>query len=398
MNNNDNVPVNPVLPSEENEGNTYSENIPQPGHQTHTFNPAATIDTPLFRALNQLEKLSSARSPIFTSLAELNKSPVFQAINKQQTMLDAIKLPEVMNVVANSQASRIIDRINTFTHYYDRTFKSLARQAIPAMDALNRIARNYRIESRINYLFNSWPASPSGQRARQFAEQLQKINQRALPLDNIFRDVIQQGKLEPSQYELAFQYWEEAFSRLAQQAEDNAPLHRTEILSSYDNGGSSQEQPPTAGFLSLLSTQALVDGFKKLPVPLQAFICWFFYQVIVSMVEDSIKAAVLDGINEVKTEFTSPAKPKTLRKSTIVASHPDFNWEQLNHFRLITGTNVRLRLSPTMNSETVEMLNKGTVVAIMDTQGRQWLYVQVDVDGEKIYGWINRSYTSRLRN
>ncbi|QJQ17122.1 SH3 domain-containing protein [Enterobacter hormaechei] len=116
------------------------------------------------------------------------------------------------------------------------------------------------------------------------------------------------------------------------------------------------------------------------------------------MVEDSIKAAVLDGINEVKTEFTSPAKPKTLRKSTIVASHPDFNWEQLNHFRLITGTNVRLRLSPTMNSETVEMLNKGTVVAIMDTQGRQWLYVQVDVDGEKIYGWINRSYTSRLRN
>lgn len=97
MNNNDNFPVNPVLPSEEHEGNTYSENILQPGHQTHTFNPAATIDTPLFRALNQLEKLSSARSPIFTSLAELNKSPVFQAINKQQTMLDAIKLPEVMN-------------------------------------------------------------------------------------------------------------------------------------------------------------------------------------------------------------------------------------------------------------------------------------------------------------
>lgn len=398
MNNNDNVPAKPVLPSED----TYSEDIPQPGHLTHTFNPTAAIDTPLFRALSQLEKLSSARSPIFTSLEELNKSPVFQAINKQKTMLDAIKLPEMVNVVANSQASRINDRINTFTHYYDRTFKSLARQAIPAMDVLNQIARDCRIESRISYLFNSWPTSPSGQRARQFAEQLQKINQRALPLDNIFREVIEQGKLEPSRYELAFQYWEEAFSGLAQQAEDNAPhqrlSHRTEILSSYDNGVSSQEQSPTADFLSLLSTQALVDGFKKLPVPLQAFICWFFYQVIVSMVEDSIKAAVLDGINEVKTEFTSPAKPKTLRKSTIVASHPDFNWEQLNHFRLITGTNVRLRFSPTMNSETVEMLNKGTVVAIMDTQGRQWLYVQVDIDGEKIYGWINRSYTSRLRN
>ncbi|EIH7570930.1 SH3 domain-containing protein, partial [Escherichia coli] len=81
----------------------------------------------------------------------------------------------------------------------------------------------------------------------------------------------------------------------------------------------------------------------------------------------------------------------------LIKENTEIKWEDLNGFRFITGDNVRLHVSPSLNSEVIECIGKNTIVAILDKKDRQWLYVQVKSGDEFITGWITRTYTSLLR-
>lgn len=416
MKNNNSNAAKSSLPSEPSERSSHSAGATTEAENTSVFYLEGILDTPLFKTINQINMVSMASHPLMQTLATVNNSPAVKAMEAFRNELVTTYTTPVMSAQANSTVSGIMHQISDSVHYYDSIMKSLSRQAMPALSALNKIASDYQIIPRISNFLETWSSCPAGQIVIKSAGKMQEIREtswlasrHSLPLEKIFRTIVEQGYLNLAQSELAIQCWEDALTGLTQPSEGSGGLysaaeHVSEGYVLYEPEG--QGSPPSSQegasdeFLALLSNNLLADGFKKLPLSVQMFISWFFVHILVSMFEDSVKAAMLDGINAVKTEFTSQPQPQSgaLRKSSIVTAYPNINWKQLDQFRLIAGANVRLRSSPSMNSETIEMLNKGTVVAIMETQGRQWLYVQVDCAGEKVYGWINRSYTSRLRN
>lgn len=61
----------------------------------------------------------------------------------------------------------------------------------------------------------------------------------------------------------------------------------------------------------------------------------------------------------------------------------------------ITSVNVNLRASPSQTAELIEILEKGTFLHIIKEPNlhKSWLKVEVDMNGEKVQGYILRRYT-----
>lgn len=65
----------------------------------------------------------------------------------------------------------------------------------------------------------------------------------------------------------------------------------------------------------------------------------------------------------------------------------------------VTAVNVNLRVSPDQKSELIETLEKGTFLHIIEEPNlhKSWLNVEVDMNGEKIQGYILRRYTFTIK-
>ncbi|EFE7608643.1 SH3 domain-containing protein, partial [Escherichia coli] len=103
------------------------------------------------------------------------------------------------------------------------------------------------------------------------------------------------------------------------------------------------------------------------------------------------------GIHEAESYLISLFEDKPISKQQLIKENKKISWEDLNGFRFITGENVRLHVSPSVNSEVIECIAKNTIVAILDKKDRQWLFVQVKSGDEFITGWITRTYTKPLK-
>lgn len=71
--------------------------------------------------------------------------------------------------------------------------------------------------------------------------------------------------------------------------------------------------------------------------------------------------------------------------------------EQLSGFRVLVGDNVQLREGPGRKYLAMESLKVGSLLRVLDSDGKAWIYVSVMVDGELIEGWIFRRYAKRIR-
>ncbi|WXP55110.1 SH3 domain-containing protein (plasmid) [Escherichia coli] len=109
------------------------------------------------------------------------------------------------------------------------------------------------------------------------------------------------------------------------------------------------------------------------------------------------KEKTLLGIHKAESYFISLFEDKPISKQQLIKENKEISWEDLNGFRFITGDNVRLHVSPSLNSEVIECIGKNTIVAILDKKDCQWLYVQVKSGDEFITGWITRTYTKPLK-
>ncbi len=141
----------------------------------------------------------------------------------------------------------------------------------------------------------------------------------------------------------------------------------------------------------------LLETFSALPPIAQMIVFWIVIQVFGGAVTDYAKGKVLDHIHKIELYTLSLTGSKPIGRNDILKERNDITWEQLNQFRVITGENVRLRNAPSMQGEVIETLNKNVVVAVLDRHGRQWLYVQAILGGEKVEGWVNRGYTKSIR-
>lgn len=145
------------------------------------------------------------------------------------------------------------------------------------------------------------------------------------------------------------------------------------------------------------SNSAFVDSFKELPYPLQWLLMVIFSQVVFGAFIDYEKEKTLLGIHEAESYLISLFEDKPISKQQLIKENKEIRWEDLNGFRFITGNNVRLHVSPSVNSEVIECIGKNTIVAILDKKDRQWLFVQVKSGDEFITGWITRTYTKPLK-
>jgi hypothetical protein len=69
----------------------------------------------------------------------------------------------------------------------------------------------------------------------------------------------------------------------------------------------------------------------------------------------------------------------------------------LKGFRVTTANSLKLRKSPNMSAETIDFLPLGTLVEVIDRSNRSWLFVEVEMDGELIQGWVSRKYTAYFK-
>ncbi|EFD9191519.1 SH3 domain-containing protein, partial [Escherichia coli] len=109
------------------------------------------------------------------------------------------------------------------------------------------------------------------------------------------------------------------------------------------------------------------------------------------------KEQILSQIHKTESYSVSLYEDAPISKQKLIKENTEIKWEDLNGFRFITGDNVRLHVSPSLNSEVIECIGKNTIVAILDKKDRQWLYVQVKSGDEFITGWITRTYTKPLK-
>ena len=70
-----------------------------------------------------------------------------------------------------------------------------------------------------------------------------------------------------------------------------------------------------------------------------------------------------------------------------------FDRVALASFRVTTANSLKLRKSPNMSAETIDFLPLGTLVEVIERSNRSWLFVEVEMDGEFIQGWVSRKYT-----
>lgn len=142
--------------------------------------------------------------------------------------------------------------------------------------------------------------------------------------------------------------------------------------------------------------KSLLQRFQELPQFIQTVIIFFFCSIFFEAIKDYGKEKILDQIHSLEAYATSKITGKSLTRTDILLQNNEIDWEYLNQFRIISSENVNLRISASMNGRIIDVLNKNTIVLILDKKDRSWLYVQTRSQGEIIRGWVNRSFTKQI--
>ncbi|MDO6427561.1 SH3 domain-containing protein [Thalassotalea sp. 1_MG-2023] len=92
-------------------------------------------------------------------------------------------------------------------------------------------------------------------------------------------------------------------------------------------------------------------------------------------------------------QYKNSSKPKISQMQSI------FPVECLNRCRSINRNNAKLYSDPNRKSEVLFEPEKGTLLYVLDKEGKSWLKVQVkDIETDTVQiGWLMNSYTNRIR-
>lgn len=99
-------------------------------------------------------------------------------------------------------------------------------------------------------------------------------------------------------------------------------------------------------------------------------------------------------------EFKRNSKDVGVKKATkmlFYSSDSFINRSMLKGYRVITEDNTYLRESHHMNAIGIEILSKGTIVRVIEKEGKSWLLVEPLFNTETGKGWILRSSTTTFK-
>ncbi|HDD8711727.1 SH3 domain-containing protein [Escherichia coli] len=141
----------------------------------------------------------------------------------------------------------------------------------------------------------------------------------------------------------------------------------------------------------------VTSHFRKLPLLVQLIII-YLVMTMSSVISDKNKELAIYLIEESQQYFSKAVSPNAHVKKLTKQLPNEIDVSTLKHIRIITGENVRLRNRPSMHGDVLVTLQKYTPVIVIDKSDRKWLYIQLSLGEQKIYGWVNRSYTKALNH
>lgn len=65
--------------------------------------------------------------------------------------------------------------------------------------------------------------------------------------------------------------------------------------------------------------------------------------------------------------------------------------------RLVKGSDVRLRLEPSMKSEVILLLPSDAPVIVLDKENRTWLFVSYEHQGYIVDGYVSTKFLKKVR-
>ncbi|ECF5806766.1 SH3 domain-containing protein, partial [Salmonella enterica subsp. enterica] len=141
----------------------------------------------------------------------------------------------------------------------------------------------------------------------------------------------------------------------------------------------------------------ITSNFRKLPLLVQLIII-YLVTTMYSVVVDKNKELAMNLMEQAQQYVSKSISPRTHFKELTKKLPREVDISTLKHIRIITGENVRLRNTPSMQGDVLVKLEKYTPVIVIDKSDRKWLYVQLSFGEQKIYGWVNRSYTKAINH
>ena len=146
-----------------------------------------------------------------------------------------------------------------------------------------------------------------------------------------------------------------------------------------------------------LEVQGELEGsnnFDLLSGRAKLYIGKFFLHILLPLIVGLLSNVVSDTrlLQQVLMEYKTPKEMNSYMRK----GNHDIEKELLKGYRVVTGLGVRLRRTPSMKSEIIALLPLGTLVEVLNESNRSWLQGEVDVEGERVVGWISRLYTKKF--
>ncbi len=146
-----------------------------------------------------------------------------------------------------------------------------------------------------------------------------------------------------------------------------------------------------------IEESTITSSFRKLPLLLQLIIIYLL-STIYSVGVDKNKELAVYLMGQAQQYVSKTETPSHHIKKLTKQLPSEIDVHTLKHIRIITGENVRLRNTPSMHGDVLVTLEKYTPVIVIDKSDRKWLYIQLSFGEQKIYGWVNRSYTKAINH
>ncbi len=121
-------------------------------------------------------------------------------------------------------------------------------------------------------------------------------------------------------------------------------------------------------------------------------ILFFVFLLIHDVFYDYVKEEVSKVIFHSKN-ISSPPQAKNLTRK----NRGGLDRNLLKDYRVTIPKSLNIRFKPSIKSKIITVLQPGALVYVIDKSNRSWLFVEIDIDGDLIQGWVARRYTAYFR-
>ena len=104
----------------------------------------------------------------------------------------------------------------------------------------------------------------------------------------------------------------------------------------------------------------------------------------------------VENVEKLHQRFVGVQTPQEVRQ-VIRSGLGDVDKQSLGAIRIVNAHNVNLRAGPNQKTEIRATMPLATQVEVLGSDGKAWLHVVIELDGDQIDGWMLRRYAQKIR-